>query len=148
MSQPDINGTLTIKNVKKNFVIDNKKMDVLSDINLAIEQGEFISIVGVSGCGKSTLLKIIAGIVKATSGEVMLDKKIVSKPTIDCGMIFQESRLYPWLRTEDNIKFGISKKITKEEKKKLINEHIELVGLIGFEKAFPNQLSGGMPTTC
>lgn len=139
-----INKALSIKNINKNFMIDNEEVKVLSDINLDIKPGEFISIVGSSGCGKSTLLKLIVGIGKATRGEVTLGNKKVTKPTVDCGMIFQESRLFPWLNIEQNIEFGISKKVSKVDKKELISRHIELVGLKGFEKALPNQLSGGM----
>ncbi|MGG7177098.1 ABC transporter ATP-binding protein [Clostridium paraputrificum] len=137
-------NALRISKLSKKFSIQNEEINVLSDINLEVKEGEFISIVGASGCGKSTLLKIIIGLEEATLGDVIIGEKVVKKPTIECGMIFQESRLFPWLTIEDNIRFGISKKINEEGKKRLIEDHIDLVGLKKFEKALPNQLSGGM----
>jgi sulfonate transport system ATP-binding protein len=136
--------SLKIDHVIKKFEIDGKEVSALSDINLDVKEGEFISIVGASGCGKSTLLKMIIGLESTTSGEIVIGDRKVEKPSIDCGMIFQEARLYPWLNVEKNINFGISKKMSKEEKDKTVAEHIELVGLNGFEKALPKQLSGGM----
>ena len=135
---------INIKGVKKQFRIDNKEVDILKDINLEFKQGEFISIVGASGCGKSTLLRMISGLESITEGEITLEEKSVSGPSLDCGMVFQESRLFPWLSVEKNIEFGISEKITNSEKKKLVQDLIDLVGLKGFENALPKQLSGGM----
>jgi sulfonate transport system ATP-binding protein len=136
---------LEIKNIRQEFIIDNKKIEVLKDIELDIADGEIICLVGPSGCGKSTLLKIITGLSQATDGEIRLDGKKLTKPSAkEIGMIFQESRLFPWSTVEKNIEFGITEKLSKEEKKKQIEEHIALVGLNGFEKALPGQLSGGM----
>lgn len=136
---------LEIKNIKKTFPMKTGDLDVLSNINLRVEDGEIISIVGVSGCGKSTLLKILAGLEKATSGKIVLDGNIRGKGLRkEIGMIFQESRLLPWSTVEHNIEFGLPEKTDPKEKKKLIQEYIDLVGLKGFEKAYPNQLSGGM----
>lgn len=137
---------LHIRHVSKVFSLEKEKLHVLDDINLDIMPGEFVSIVGASGCGKSTLLKLIMGLEKATIGEIEIGSRKVQKPSLDVGMVFQEARLYPWLTIEKNIEFGISKnsKLSKEEQKKQIEEHINLVGLNGFENAFPAQLSGGM----
>lgn len=133
-----------ISNVHKSFKIDGATVEVLDNISLDFERGEFVSIVGASGCGKSTLLRIIAGFESVSEGEITLDGKVITKPSIESGMVFQESRLFPWLTAEKNIDFGISRKISKSEKKKTVQEHIDLVGLKGFEKALPKQLSGGM----
>lgn len=136
---------LEIKNVKKTFPMKDGELEVLSDINLDIEDGEFISIVGVSGCGKSTLLKILAGLDHATEGEIVLDGTVTGKSLRKkIGMIFQESRLFPWSTVEHNIAFGLSEKTDRKEREEQIEEYIDLVGLKGFEKAYPNQLSGGM----
>jgi sulfonate transport system ATP-binding protein len=136
---------LEIKHIKQDFIINNNKLEVLKDVNLDIKDGEVISIVGPSGCGKSTLLKIIIGLNQATGGEIILDGKKLTKPTAkEVGIIFQESRLFPWSTVEKNVGFGISEKLDKEERKKKIQHHIDLVGLNGFEKALPGQLSGGM----
>ncbi len=136
---------LSIKNVKRVFTINNSELEVLRDISLDIEDGEIIAIVGTSGCGKSTLLKLISGLDQVSSGEIRLDDKIIDRPNQkEIGVIFQESRLFPWSTVEKNIEFGITEKFSKEERRKLVKKHIELVGLQGFEKALPGQLSGGM----
>lgn len=135
---------LEINHVKKVFQIKDKKLEVLSDINITIQDGEFISIVGASGCGKSTLLRMIAGLETPTSGEIRIGGKKIEKPSVNVGMIFQESRLFPWISVEKNIEFGIHERISQEEKDELVRQHIELVGLKAFEKALPKQLSGGM----
>lgn len=135
---------LEISHVKKVFQIKDRELEVLSDIDITIQEGEFISIVGASGCGKSTLLRMIAGLETPTSGEIRIGRKKIEKPSVNVGMIFQESRLFPWLSVEKNIEFGIHEKISQEEKDELVRQHIELVGLKSFEKALPKQLSGGM----
>lgn len=136
---------LSIKHIRRVFPMSQGELEVLKDINLTIEDGEIVSIVGGSGCGKSTLLKIIAGLDKATEGELLLDDKKLVKPTQkEVGIIFQESRLFPWSTVEKNIEFGITEKMSKGDKKELVQKHINLVGLQGFEQVLPDQLSGGM----
>lgn len=135
---------IEITNVNKQFQIDNKTVDILQNINLNFKKGEFVSIVGASGCGKSTLLRMISGLESVSQGEILLDGKPVVKPGLDCGMVFQESRLFPWLSVEKNIEFGISQKVEGNAKSELVHRLIELVGLSGFENALPKQLSGGM----
>ncbi len=139
----EIKEDLSIEHLYKEFQVNNTGVSVLNDINLSIKNGEFISIVGHSGCGKSTLLRIVAGLESCSSGTVTLGGRAISKPGIDRGMIFQDHRLMPWMTVKDNIAFGLYN-LSDQEKQKLINEHIELVGLKGFEKAYPHQLSGGM----
>lgn len=138
------NNDLVIDNVRKVFQIDHEDYEVIKNINLDIKEGEFVSIIGSSGCGKSTLLRMIMGLENPTEGEIRIHGKIIEKPSVDIGMIFQESRLYPWLTVEKNVEFGIHKKLDKKERTELVKKHIELVGLTSFEKAYPNQLSGGM----
>ncbi|MDD6481218.1 MAG: ABC transporter ATP-binding protein [Lachnospiraceae bacterium] len=135
-----------IKNVKKVFSINKDEIEVLRDINLEIKDNEIISIVGASGCGKSTLLKLLIGLDEASEGQITVDgKSPFETDSTEIGMIFQEARLFPWKTVEKNIEFGIeNKSLTKGEKKELVSHYIELVGLQGFEKALPNQLSGGM----
>lgn len=135
--------TLSIQNVNKSFTVDGQKVDVLKDIKLEVQEGEFIAIVGHSGCGKSTLLKIIAGLEKNDTGLVTVDGKEVNGPGMDRGMIFQEHRLFPWMSIEKNVQLGL-KGLSKEEKTKLSDQYLELVKLSEFKKAYPSQLSGGM----
>lgn len=137
---------LKIANLNKAFEIDGTAVEVLKDVNLDVKPGEFISIIGPSGCGKSTLLRLVVGLEKTSSGEIRLGDELIEDVGLNRGMVFQESRLYPWLTVEDNVKFGLNKKKKQsaEEKAQLVQKHIELVGLAGFSKAYPHQLSGGM----
>lgn len=140
---PDINK-LKVEHVFQQFHVNGETVVALEDISLEVHEGEFVSIVGESGCGKSTLLKIISGLQKPVKGEVFVNDVKVERPGIQCGMVFQESRLFPWLSVEDNIRFGISKKLSAQEQAAKVQKYIDLVGLKGFEKAYPGQLSGGM----
>ena len=137
-----MSGKLEINSLSKVFEDKNQRLEVLSDINLKIKDGEFISILGSSGCGKSTLLRIIAGLETDYSGTVTLDGEHIKKPSIDKGLVFQDHRLFPWLSVEQNIGYGIPD--NQRDKKELVSEMINLVGLTGFEKSLPSQLSGGM----
>lgn len=134
---------LHIEHLNKTFDVDGKQIEVLRDINLDINEGEFITIVGHSGCGKSTLLKIIAGLETLSSGVILREGKEISEPSPEVGMVFQEHRLLPWLKIKDNIGFGLGK-LSKQEREKIVQKHIDLVKLTGFENAYPSQLSGGM----
>lgn len=139
------NGDKIIKihNLNKEFIVDKNPIRVLNDINLEIKQGEFITIVGHSGCGKSTLLKIMCGLVGYEDGTVERNGHKVDGPGPNCGMVFQDHRLLPWLKIKDNVGFGL-KDLSKEEKEKTVSSHLKLVGLEGFENSYPAQLSGGM----
>lgn len=139
---------LSLKNVCKSFDISGSKINVLKEINLDISEGEFVCIVGKSGCGKSTLLRLISGLEYCSDGEIYISGNKVNGPCLACGMIFQEARLFPWLRVKDNVAYGISESDRKSNSKKelssLIRKYISLVNLDGFENAYPQQLSGGM----
>lgn len=140
----EIKHKFVLNHVQKSFRIENREVQVLKNIDLKARPGEFISIVGASGCGKSTLIRILAGLETASSGDVLVDDRPVQKPSVKVGMIFQEARLFPWLTVEKNIAFGIHENLSKEEKKKQAAKMIRMIGLQGFEKAIPRQLSGGM----
>ncbi len=135
---------ITVSHVKKEFRIEKENLLVLKDIDLEIESGDIVSIIGGSGCGKSTLLRLIAGLDFPDEGEVLVDGSRVEKPSLDVGVLFQESRLLPWETTWNNIAFGLPEKFDKATKESLVAKFIKLVGLDGFEKARPGQLSGGM----
>jgi sulfonate transport system ATP-binding protein len=136
--------TLVFNHVNKTYKAENGDVAALKDINLVVSPGEFVCIVGASGCGKSTLLKLVVGLENHFSGEILIGKDPIKGPDTSRGMIFQEARLFPWLTAEENIGFGFVNKIPGTERKRIIEEHIELVNLKGFGKAFPHQLSGGM----
>ncbi len=138
-------NVLDIVHVKKYFQIKDEKIKVLEDINLKIESGEFISIIGSSGCGKSTLLKLIIGLEEVTDGEIIFRfEEEDNGKADDCGMVFQEARLVPWLSVRKNIGFGIRDRYNKETVDQIVDKQLELVGLKKFEDALPSQLSGGM----
>ncbi|KMT22366.1 ABC transporter ATP-binding protein [Clostridium cylindrosporum] len=137
-------NTIRIESLSKGFEVEGKNIDVLEDVNLTVKPGEFISIVGASGCGKSTLLRLILGLEDDYDGKILLGDKLIGRPSVDRGVVFQESRLFPWLTVEENISFGFRDRVNEVQREKLIKHNIELVGLKGFEKAYPHQLSGGM----
>ena len=136
---------LNIQNISKTFMRKEKNVQAVSNINLSIKANEFIVLVGPSGCGKSTLLHMVAGLIKPTSGKIMVDGKEISGPGPERSVVFQQSALFPWLTVSDNIEFGLQyQKRSPNERKKIVEKYIELMGLRGFEKAYPNELSGGM----
>ena len=136
-------GDLVIRNLNKTFVAPGGELPVLQEIDMTVRQGEFLSLVGSSGCGKSTLLRIIAGLETEYEGMVLLSGNPIHAPGLDRGMVFQEHRLFPWLTVEENVAFALNGNLG-QGKTALVREHLDLVGLTGFEKAYPHQLSGGM----
>ena len=138
-------GTLHIGSLSKQYTVKGQPLPVLADITLSVAPGEFVSIVGSSGCGKSTLLRLIVGLENDYQGEVLLDGQRIVGTSLDRGIVFQEHRLFPWLTVEQNIALGLlNAKFSDDEKARSVREHIALVGLAGFETAYPHQLSGGM----
>lgn len=120
-------------------------LEVLRDIDLDVAEGEFVSIIGASGCGKSTLLRLIVGLDADHTGSILLGGKPVAGTSLDRGIVFQEHRLLPWLTVERNIELSLlNADVPRSERRRLVQEHIGLVRLEGFEKAYPHQLSGGM----
>jgi NitT/TauT family transport system ATP-binding protein len=121
------------------------ELEVLREINVAIDRGAFISLVGPSGCGKTTLLRIVAGLEPASSGAVLLDGRAVGAPGGDRGFVFQSDNLLPWRTVFDNAIIGpeIAGRTGSAEKDR-VRVLLRLVGLEGFESYFPRQLSGGM----
>ena len=125
------------------FKRDGKETPVLENVNLEVGEGEFLCLLGPSGCGKSTMLNTMAGFLKPTSGVVTIDGEAVRGPDPRRIFVFQERGVFPWLTVEGNIGFGLFK-LSKEEREQRIAYYIKLVGLQGFEKAYPQELSGGM----
>lgn len=135
-----------LKDVHKEFKKDqNQKLQVLDDINFDIKEGEFVSLLGPSGCGKSTILKLIAGLEKTTSGEVLVNGKKVNKPGTDRIVVFQEGGLFPWMTVKENVSYGLNlKKMSKTEIEEKTMDGLRMVHLINFADAYPHELSGGM----
>ncbi len=140
------NGTgakLSVRNLGMMFERDGKVTPVLENIALDVADGEFVCLLGPSGCGKSTLLNTMAGFLSPTSGEVRVDGEIVRGPDPRRIFVFQERGVFPWLTVEGNIGFGLSR-LSREERAQRIAHYIQMVGLQGFEKTYPSDLSGGM----
>lgn len=117
---------------------------VLDDFNLEAEHGEIVAIVGPSGCGKSTFLRLVSGLDSPQGGKLEYNGEEITGPDPDRGFVFQQANLFPWLSVRDNIAFGLKARKIYEKKKGAVQEYIRLVGLEGFEDAYPYQLSGGM----
>jgi NitT/TauT family transport system ATP-binding protein len=122
-------------------------LTALRDFNLSIDRGEFVAIVGPSGCGKTTFINVIAGIVKPWSGTLSVKGEPVTKPGSDRAMVFQDYALMPWRTVERNVRFGLEcqrRSLSRSELSERVQRYIDLVGLSGFERSYPYELSGGM----
>jgi ABC-type nitrate/sulfonate/bicarbonate transport system ATPase subunit len=138
-------GALSLRGIGKSYDVDGRHLTVLEDVNLQIEPGEFVTLVGLSGCGKSTILRLVVGLDDDYDGDILLDGIPIEGPGLERSIVFQEHRLLPWLTVEQNVALGLdATDIPKKDRARLVQEHIELVGLAGFERAYPQQLSGGM----
>ena len=135
---------LEIKNINRTYKDEDNIVEALNDINFSIKKGEFVSIIGSSGCGKTTLLRLIAGLDKAQSGEILLDGEKITAPDPKRGYVFQQGSLFEWLTVENNIAAGLKARHIYKENKHKVAEYINLIGLNGFENAYPHQISGGM----
>ncbi|WP_196600917.1 ABC transporter ATP-binding protein [Pectinatus frisingensis] len=134
---------ITLNNVALTY--SSKTMNVLENINLNLNEKEFVCVLGASGCGKSTLLKIIAGFITPTHGDAKFDGQTITGPAWQRGVVFQQPPLYPWLSISENVKFGLKmrhfdKKISEE----LVTDYLAKVGLLDFKNHMPYELSGGM----
>ncbi|RJP55034.1 MAG: ABC transporter ATP-binding protein [Deltaproteobacteria bacterium] len=138
---------LELINLSKTFVntTDHVNVEALKNINLLVNDGEFVSVVGPSGCGKTTMLRIIAGFEKASFGKALLNDEEIKNPGTEIGLVFQEYALFPWRTVLENVEFGLELKNTpaKERREKAF-KYIEMVGLNSFENKYPKELSGGM----
>ena len=137
---------LRIENVALRFMPrGGQPITALEKISLDVEEKEFSVIVGPSGCGKTSLLRLVAGLIRPSEGAIYLDGKPVTKPGPDRGMVFQSYTLFPWLTVQENVEFGLKVGGVAAERRATIAAHfISEVGLEGFERAYPKQLSGGM----
>ena len=117
----------------------------LEGVDLAVDTGEFVTIVGPSGCGKSTLLYILAGFLPPNTGTVRVDGQPVRGPGVDRGIVFQEYALFPWLTVFQNLTYGLEMTgVPRGEREETARRYVKLIGLEGFERRFPRELSGGM----
>src|SRR5438477_3531437 len=139
---------LSIEHLSKHYWFEREDREVLAvnDVSLAVEDGEFLAIVGPSGCGKTTLLNIVAGLLPYEDGIVSIDGKRVSGPGVDRAVVFQHASLLPWRTIAGNVRYGmeLQKRFDEATMKERTDYFIKLVGLSGFERHYPSELSGGM----
>lgn len=138
---PQVENAVVARNVSKHY----GPVEALRDLTLEFPRGQLTSLLGPSGCGKTTLLKIIAGLLEPTSGEILVDGKQVTGPGPDRAFVFQDFALLPWADVMRNVAFGLELRgVAKSEREAIAERYIRDVGLAGFEKSYPHQLSGGM----
>lgn len=139
-------NALELKNVSKSFLKteSSEVTQALDNIDLTIEKGEFVSIVGTSGCGKSTILRMVAGLIPPTEGTITFNGEAITGPSPKRGMVFQKSTLFPWLTVEKNISFSLRMQGKYKGNEHKVDEFLDMVGMQEFRKDYPHQLSGGM----
>ena len=143
---------LELRGVGKEFRTRRAHTPALSDVDLTIDDGEFVSVIGRSGCGKTTLLRMLAGLTSPSTGEILVDgRSLWHGSTVDSsvlsqlGVVFQDANLFPWYSVEDNIALPMTMRGDgRRARRERVRELAELVGLTGFERAYPRELSGGM----
>jgi NitT/TauT family transport system ATP-binding protein len=147
LSETAVQTKIGIRNVSKEFPVRDagEPFTALSGIDLDVREGEFLTLVGPSGCGKSTLLDLVAGLTAPTTGEILVNGAPVTGPGLDRGIVFQQYALFPWRTALANVAFGLEAKgVPRKERAERARQHLELVGLSGFEERYPHELSGGM----
>ena len=147
MAMTDSGGSsVQVSGVSKRYASEQGSVRALADVTFDVDPGEFVCIVGPSGCGKTTLFRILAGLEPATRGQVTLNDSVVTEPTPNMGIVFQEYHLFPWRTVRGNIAFGLEKAVGLDgtDRDQRVQQLIDLVGLAGFEDSYPKSLSGGM----
>ena len=144
---PPQESFLRIENVSKIYPTPKGEYVVLKDVNLHIQEGEFICLIGHSGCGKSTLLNMVGGFSKPSIGEVTVNGKLITKPGPDRMVVFQGYALLPWLTVYENVMLAVDSvnpNMSKGEKNDIVRHHLAMVGLSEAAEKKPTQISGGM----
>ena len=138
--------TLKLEDVSKSFakIETDEVTHALTSVTTTMESGEFISMVGPSGCGKSTMLRLVAGLIKPTTGKLTVNGEEIGEPGPDRGMMFQKATLFPWLTVYDNIAFSLRMQGKLKGNEDKVEKMIEIIGLQNFRQDYPGQLSGGM----
>ncbi len=136
---------LEINGIVKYFKHESHKLLALDGVNLKVEDGDFVCLVGPSGCGKSTLLRIVAGLETPDEGQVLFDGKPLTTTGPERIMVFQEGALFPWLKVQDNVEFGLKMAgIPKEERDLISKRYLDMMQLTKFADSYTYQLSTGM----
>ena len=134
-----------VRKLSRTFTAGGHEIPAVLDVDLDIAEREFVCILGPSGCGKSTLLNIVAGFLRPSAGDVVIDGRAVVGPGADRGVVFQEYVLFPWLTVAGNVEFGLRvKRLPAAERRSIVTRYLDLVGLGAHAEKYPLQLSGGM----
>lgn len=133
-----------IRHVSHQFELEGEPLPVLEDVDFSVEPGSFVALLGPSGCGKSTLLRLLAGLDHPTRGTLSVGGETIGDPDPSRILVFQDPTLFPWRTVWDNVALGLEAQGILKNSRRRVDNAIELVGLKGFDKAYPHQLSGGM----
>ena len=137
-------ASLDVAGVSHAFDIDGAVLPVLDDVSFGVKPGEFVALLGPSGCGKSTLLRLVAGLEPPRAGTLREDGDPIRGPFPSRVVVFQDPTLFPWRNVWDNVALGLEAQGILKSQRHRVDAAIDLVGLSGFRKAYPHQLSGGM----
>jgi len=138
-------NALLVRDVSKSFrAADGTEVEVLENLSLEVAEGELVSLIGPSGCGKTTLLRLVSGLAHADSGTMFLGHAPILGPGAERGLVFQDPSLFPWLTVRRNIEAGLVARGVLREKRREVDEFLDLMGLNAFADVYPHQLSGGM----
>jgi ABC-type nitrate/sulfonate/bicarbonate transport system ATPase subunit len=146
MNEAATRCAVSVRDLSIEFVrTDGGRVRALNHVSLDINEGEFLCVLGRSGHGKTTLLNVIAGLLVGYTGDVLVLGKSVKGPGVDRGVIFQKDAVFPWMRVEDNVAFGLRVTGTpRAERLRVARAHLDMVGLADVARAWPRELSGGM----
>lgn len=146
--EQDVDGRQSIvhcEHISKTFYTKKSVTEVIRDVTIDVAEKEFVVFFGPGQCGKTTLINCLSGLEPVTSGRVVVNGEVVTKPGYERGVVYQTTAIFPWLTVMGNVEYGPKARgMAKQTRQELAQRYIDLVGLSGFEKSFPNQLSGGM----
>jgi ABC-type nitrate/sulfonate/bicarbonate transport system ATPase subunit len=139
-----MSAKVVVEGLRKSFISNKAVLQVIDGVSFSVAEGEFVAFVGPSGCGKSTLLNIIAGFERPDEGSARVDGNVLKGPSPKGIVISQAGSVFPWLTVRQNLMFGLDDHHGGPGKERLADHYAEMVGLKGFEKSYPHELSGGM----
>ena len=138
-------GHIEMRDVSVRFGRNGHSVDAVSGVSLEVKPGDFVTVIGPSGCGKSTLLNIVAGFLRPTVGEALLDGGTIAGPGADRGVVFQQYSLFPWMTVRKNVEFGLKMQgLGANARESAARSLLGMAGVLAFENHYPDQLSGGM----
>ena len=143
-ASPSVGDALEIRNISHEFELRGQRLPVLDDMAFRAAPGEFVALLGPSGCGKSTLLRLVAGLDRPSAGQLLVNAREIAGPHPSRVVMFQDPTLYPWRTVRGNAALGLEARGQLRSHQARIGEALSLVGLTGFDAAYPHQLSGGM----